>query len=418
MTECWSCVLGSAHPLFFLGVIILAGYAGGKAAHALNLPRISGYMVAGMLLSPSVTGILSTAVVQNKLSIVTDMALGIIAFSIGGALEFDKLRKLGKPIVVITLVQAVLVAVLVSSSIMFLLPLLPGAGLKPDVLLPVALLLGAICAATAPAAVLGVVHEYRARGPMTTVLLGVITLDDGITLILFSIAGGIAVGLAGSDTSLLQAGLLEPGKEILTAVLIGAVSGILLRLAIPVARRRGAVLGITLGIIFLTSGAALTLHASSLLACMTLGLVIVNIMKKPEVWFESVEKIEEPLFAMFFVLAGAHLKFGVLMAAGSLTVLVLITRTIGKLGGAYLGALLSAAPEVVRKYLPPGLIPQAGVSIGLVLAAKNFIADPASAQVMVNAILAVVIVNELISPLLLKTVLVRSGEARSPGGEE
>ncbi len=109
MNECWSCGLGSAHPLLFLGILILAGYAGGRVAHALNLPRMSGYIVAGVLLSPSISGILSTSIIDGELSIVTDIALGIIAFSIGGSLEFDKLKKLGKSIIVITLVQAVLV---------------------------------------------------------------------------------------------------------------------------------------------------------------------------------------------------------------------------------------------------------------------------------------------------------------------
>ena len=418
MNYCWSCVFGSAHPLLFLGIIILAGYAGGRIAHALSLPRISGYIVAGMLLSPGITGVLSVSIIEGELSIITHIALGIIAFSIGGALEFYKLKKLGKPIIVITLVQAAVVALLVSLSVIFLFPHLPGAGLeKGSVLLAVGLFLGAICAATAPAAVLGVIHEYKARGPMTTVLLGVITLDDGITLILFSMAAGFAGSLGGSGVSLLQAGLVEPAREILTAILVGCAVGLLLRLLIPVAKRRGALLGLTLGSIFLTSGIALTMHISSLLACMTLGLVLVNTMKRPEQWFESVEKIEEPLFAMFFVLAGAHLKPGVLMAAGTLTLVILIMRTIGKLGGAYLGAVMSDAPLAIRRYLPLGLLPQAGVSIGLALAAKEYISDPAIARIMVNAILGSVIINELVSPLLVKTALLRSGEAGSPGGD-
>jgi Kef-type K+ transport system membrane component KefB len=302
--------------------------------------------------------------------------------------------------------------------VIFLLPYLPGVGFeKGSRLLAVALFLGAICAATAPAAVLGVIHEYKARGPMTTVLLGVITLDDGITLVLFSIAAGVAGSLGGNGVSLLHAGLVEPLKEIFTAVFIGAVLGVLLRLMIPEIKRRGALLGLTLGSIFLTSGIALTLRTSPLLACMTLGLVVVNTMRRPEQWFESVEKIEEPLFAMFFVLAGAHLQPRVLMAAGTLTLVILIMRTLGKLGGAYLGAVVSGSPMAVRRYLPLGLLPQAGVSIGLVLVARDYITDPSIAEIMVNAILGSVIINELVSPLLVKTALIRSGEARNPGGE-
>jgi Kef-type K+ transport system membrane component KefB len=418
MSEGWTGILHSAHPLFYLGILILCGYAGGRVAHAFNLPRITGYILAGMLLSPSTTGILGAGVLENDLSLITDIALGIIAFSIGGTLELDKLRKLGKTIIIITFVQAITVALLVSGSVIFLLPYLPGAGIEPgSALVAVGILLGAICAATAPAAVLGVVHEYKAKGPMTTVLLGVITLDDGITLVLFSMAAGIAGSLGGKGVSLVQAGLVEPGKEILVALLIGSVAGLLLKLMVPVIRRRKALLGLTLGTIFLTSGIALTLHASSLLACMMLGFFLVNTMNQPEPWFEAIEKIEEPLFAMFFVLAGAHLKIGALAAAGTLAAVIVTMRTVGKLGGSYLGGVISAAPTTVKKYLPLGLLPQAGVSIGLVLAAKEYVGDLSAARIMVNAILASVILNELISPLLVKKALIKSGEAQSSGGE-
>ena len=418
MAEWWPGVLGSAHPLLYLGILILSGYAGGRVAHAVNLPRISGYILAGMLLSPSVTGVLSTNVLEGDLSLITDIALGVIAFSIGGTLEFGKLRKLGKTIIIITVVQAFAVALLVSISVIFLFPHLPGAGIQSSrALVAVGILLGAICAATAPAAVLGVVHEYKAKGPMTTILLGIVTLDDGITLVLFSMAAGVAGSLGGKGVSLVQAGVVQPGKEIVIALMIGATAGLLLRLMVPVIKRRGALLGLTLGTIFVTSGIALTFHTSSLLACMMLGLVMANTMNQAEPWFDAVEKIEEPLFAMFFVLAGAHLKIGALAAAGTLAAVILTMRTIGKLGGSYLGGVISAAPMAVKKYLPFGLLPQAGVSIGLVLAAKEYVGDLSAARIMVNAILASVIINELISPLLVKTALIKSGEAQSTGGE-
>jgi len=418
MVEGWADVPGSIHLLLYLGILILSGYAGGRAAHALKLPRISGYIVAGMLLSPSITGVLNAGVLEGDLSLITDMALGMIAFSIGGALEFGKLRKLGKTIIVITFVQAFIVTLLVSTSVIIIFPHLPGAGIEPgSTLVAVGVLLGAICAATAPAAVLGVVHEYKAKGPMTTVLLGVITLDDGITLVLFSMAAGIAGSMGGNGFSLVQAGLVEPGKEIMIALLVGSVAGLLLKLMVPVIRRRKALLGLTLGTIFVTSGVALSLHTSSLLACMMLGLVLVNTMNQPEPWFEVIETIEEPVFAMFFVLAGAHLKIEAMAAAGTLTAVIITMRTVGKLGGAYLGGVISAAPVAVKRYLPLGLLPQAGVSIGLVLAAKDFVGDLPAARIMVNAILASVIINELISPFLVKIALVKSGEVQNLGGE-
>jgi Kef-type K+ transport system membrane component KefB len=402
-----------AHPLFYIGILLLGGYAGGRAAKALNLPRLSGYIVVGMLLSPSTTGILSRQLLDHGLVIITDIALGIIAFSIGGALDLEKVRKLGNQILVITISQALAVFVLVTGSVIFITPLLPGnmPGRGPD-LIGLAILLGAICAATAPAAVLGVIHEYRARGPMTTTLLGVVSLDDGITLILFSVAGGIAGSLAGSDVSWLHAILLEPGREIFLSLAIGGGVGLLLRAFIPEVRRKRSMLGISLGAVFTASGLALSFHGSPLLACMMLGFTLANVMKHPSEWFESVERVEEPILALFFVIAGAHLDIAALTAAGALAAVIITARAAGKLGGGFAGAALASASPETRKYLPIGLLPQAGVSIGLVLVAKEFIPDPEVAGIMVNAILASVIVNELVSPALVRAALTKAGEIK------
>lgn len=402
-----------AHPLLFMGILLLGGYAGGRAASALKLPRLSGYIVTGMLLSPSITGILSRELLDHGLGIITEIALGIIAFSIGGALDMEKVKKLGNQILVITISQAVGVFVLVTGSVLYIAPLLPGQipGGKPS-LFGLAILLGAISAATAPAAVLGVIHEYRARGQVTTTLLGVVSLDDGVTLVLFSIAGGIAASLSGGDTSWLQAVLIEPGREIFLSLAIGGGVGLLLRFFIPEVRRKRSLLGISLGTIFIVSGLALSFHGSPLLACMMLGFVLANAMKHPSEWFESVERVEEPILALFFVIAGAHLDISALSAAGALAVVIIVARAAGKLGGGFAGAALASAPPETRKWLPIGLLPQAGVSIGLVLAGKEFMADPEVARIMVNAVLASVIVNELVSPALVKFALTKAGEIR------
>ena len=401
------------HPLLYLGILLLGGYAGGRAAKALNLPRLSGYIVAGMLFSPSTTGILDRQLLDHGFGIVTEIALGIIAFAIGGALDLDKLKKLGSQILIITLVQAFAVFILVAGAVIFITPLLPGdlPGSGPD-LIGLAILLGAICAVTAPAAVLGVIHEYRAKGPVTTTLLGVVSLDDGVTLVLFSIAGGIASSLSGSDVSWLQAVFIEPGREIFLSLAIGGGVGLLVRAAIPEVRRRKSLLGISLGAVFITSGMALSFHGSPLLACMMLGFTLANVMKHSSEWFESLERVEEPILALFFVIAGAHLDISAITAAGSLAIVIIIARTAGKLGGGFAGGALASASAETRKYLPIGLLPQAGVSIGLVLVAMEFIPSPEVAGIMVNAVLASVIVNELISPALVKIALTKAGEIK------
>ena len=399
------------HPLLYIGIILLGGYAGGRAAKALNLPRLSGYILVGMAMSPSISGIIDKQILDHQLGIITEIALAMIAFSIGGALDLGKVKKLGRQILVITAIQALAVFALVSAAVAFLYPLLNGHGLEQrSTLISVAILLGAICAATAPAAILGVIHEYRAKGPMTTTLLGVVTLDDGLTLVLFSIAGGIAGSLAGGDISWFHSVVLEPGREIGLSLAIGGAMGVLIRVLIPTVHRKRSLLGISMGAIFATSGLALSFHASPLLACMMLGFAMANLISHPGQWFESVERVEEPILAMFFVLAGAHLDISALSTAGLLAAIIITMRTAGKLGGAFLGAAASGTSAEVRRYLPIGLLPQAGVSIGLVLAAKEFIADPVASGIMVNAVLASVIVNELVSPALVRFALVRAGE--------
>lgn len=403
----------SFHPLFYLGLLLLCGYGGGRIAGAIKLPRISGYIIAGIILSPSFLNLLPERLVHEDLTLVTDIALGVIAFAIGGALELEMLKRLGKQIFLITIVQALSVFLLVALIVLTLFPMLGGLGTASSSgLFALAIILGAISAATAPGPILGVVHEYRARGPLTTVLLGVVTLDDGVTILLFSIGAGVAGALIGGDQLVVTSLLSKPLIEIATSLIIGGAAGIAIRFIAPFIRRTAAVLGIALGSIFLVSGLSITLHASGLLANMALGFTIANLVRQPGQWFQSVNEIEEPVMAMFFVLAGAHLRLDYLVAAGSLAVLVIVGRSAGKILGSLAGARISGSSEAVRRYLPFGLLPQAGVSLGLVLAAQDLFPDKQVAELLVNAILASVIVNELISPPLVKMALVKAGETR------
>jgi len=401
-----------SHILLHIGVLILLGYAAGWAAKKVHLPRISGYIVIGMLLSLS--GLAGEGIVLERLSLITDLALGIIAFSIGGALRMGSLKKLGGAIFWITIIQGFAVLIFVGGAVILLFPLVwPGAPPSSEKVVSLALLSGAVCVATAPGAVLGVVHEYRAKGPVTNVLLGIVTLDDALTIILFSIATGVTGSLVGQHASFFHSAFLEPGREIVLSLVIGTAAGLLLKVILPGGKRRGGLLGIALGSVFLVSGLALTLNASSLLACMALGFTLVNLIPHPEPWFDAVQNIEEPIFALFFVIAGAHLDLAVLVTAGGLGMVLLFSRALAKFAGAYLwGKAINSSAEV-RKYVPLGLLPQAGVAIGLVLAAKSVLPDPELSRVMVNAVLASVIFNELLSPPLVRYALGKAGEIKN-----
>jgi Kef-type K+ transport system membrane component KefB len=406
--------LTQSHPLVHIGLLLLCGYAGGRIANYLNLPRVTGYLVMGMILSPSVLGVFNEELVREDLSLITDIALAIIAFSVGGTLELSKVRKLGRQILWITLFQASAAFLFVTGIITLVFPLIGGGELsRGSAWFPMALVIGAISAATAPAVILAIIHEYRAGGPLTTTLLGVVSLDDTLTILFYTFAVSLAGSLVTGTALSWQGVVAVPLAHIGTALAIGGILGVCFRFLTPYIHRREAMLGVTAGAIFLASGLAIGFHSSALLASMTLGFVVTNFVRHSEDLFGSVDTIEEALFAMFFTLAGAHLDLGVIGSAGWLAVLIVAGRFAGKFLGARLGAVVSGAPEVVRRYLGFGLLPKAGITVGLVLAAKEIFPSQQVSELMVNAVLATVIINELFSPMLVRHALAGAGEIQT-----
>jgi Kef-type K+ transport system membrane component KefB len=400
-------------PLAALGIIFLCGYCAGQLANRFKFPRVTGYIIAGILLSPSVSGIFSVEMVEGKFSIVTDMALAIIAYSIGGTLSLARLKQLRKSIFWINLTQSLgaffvtftAIALLASSLIR-----LPFSGdTFGEVYLPLALILGAVSVATAPAAILAIVHEYKAKGPLTTTLLAVVALDDGSAIILYALASTLVGSLVTMEGLSVYKMVAAPALIILSSITLGACFGFSLTTLTARIKRRDSLLVVILGHILLCAGIAEHLHLSPLLVNMTLGFFLINRSKQGHTPFLVVENIEEPLFALFFTLAGAHLDLTVLNNAGLMAILIVAARFSGKLMGTKLGARLTNAPEVVTKYLGYGLLPKAGVTVGLVLKAQSLF-NPEVSAIMVNAVLASVIINELIAPPLVKFALVRSGE--------
>lgn len=404
--------LKQSHPLLHIGLLLLCGYIGGKIANYLKAPRVSGYIVTGMLLSPSILGVFHEELVKSELTIITDMALGIIAFSIGGALELGRLKRLGRHIFWITPLQALAASLLTTAIIAIPFRLIHGPGIPFwNLYFPMAMIIGAISAATAPAATLAIIHEYKAKGPLTTILLGVVSLDDGLTILFYAIAIALARSLVTETPLSWHAVLVIPGLHVLVALALGGVIGLCMRGLIRFVPRREAMLGIMAGSIFLTSGLAITFHSSPLLANMVLGFMVVNFVRHGEDLFGVVETIEESLFMMFFTLAGAHLDLRVIQIAGWLAGLIVFARFSGKLIGTRLGAQISQAPKEVKRYLGLGLLPTAGVTVGLVLMAQNLFGPSQISEVMVSAVLGSVIINELLSPILVRHALLKSGEA-------
>jgi len=405
-------------PLIAVGLLLLLGWWGGRAANALQLPRVSGYLVAGMLVSPSLTGLFSTQMVIKDFTILTDMALGVIAYSIGGSLVYDRLKRLGKNILWITLGQGVgafvVTVAVVLPTLMWLSRFQGPEYTYWSTYLPMALIIGAISLATAPGAILAIISELRASGPFTTVLLGVIALDDGLAIIFYALAATLAQALVNPGDASWMTTAGWPLAEITLSIFLGVAAGGYLKFMGRLIRRREALLMVILGTIFLIVGVAKLLHLSALLANMVLGFFVVNLERRHHDFFLVVEQIEEPLFGLFFCLAGAHLDIQVFGAAGLLIPVIMIGRMAGKQLGAWAGAAVSRAPDTVKRYLGLGLLPKAGVTVGLVLIAQDIFPLPV-ASLLVNAIIGSIILNELIAPPLVKYALVKAGETALEG---
>lgn len=410
--------LHTLHPLVYIGFLLLFGYVGGEIANYLKTPRVTGYLVMGMLLSPSVLGLFYERLVKEELALITHIALGIIAFSIGGSLSIANLKKLGKYIIWINVTEAVgaflLVTIILAIFFLWLYDMGPTSSPFWGIYFPLALVIGATCAATAPAGVLAIVHEYRAKGPFTAILLGVVALDDGMAILLYAFSINLAESLMTHHLIAWHNILFSSLSSIVLSLCIGGLLGVGLRKLVRFVPRREAMLAVSIGLIFLTSGLGISLGVSPLLANMMLGFVIINFVEHHEDIFTVVESLEEPIFCLFFTLAGAHLNLRALETAGWLALIITLGRFVGKLLGAHLGAQISQAPEAVKKYLGFGLMPAAGVTVGLVLNAKEVLGVTPLTEVMVNAVLGAVILNQLISPPWVRFSLFKAGEAGDP----
>lgn len=409
------------HILVYVGLLLLLAHGAGALAQRIGVPKVSGYLVVGMLASPSASGLLSEHLVQESLAVITEIALAAIAFSIGGVLSLSRLKRLGGQIGWVTLAEASGAMVLPFLAVLAAWSL--GWGIDPQLklrseALPLALMVGALCVATAPAATLAVIHELRAQGPMTTLILGIVAVDDALGITFFALAGAGAAALSGAGGLDWLSALGHAGREVGLALLLGGViGGILARWARSFSPGKG-LFGVSWGALLLTAGLAHSLGASPLLADMCLGFVLANFTQHHQDLFDVVEEIEEPVFGLFFLLAGAHLDLGLLPQAGALALLILFSRFAGKLLGAGLAAKASGSPPQVAKYIGLGLLSQAGVAVGLVLNAKNFLPETVGST-LVNGILGAVVLNELISPFVIRFALKRTGEAGQArnGGE-
>ena len=384
----------------------------------LNFPDVTAFLLAGLLVGPFCLGRLNipglgfpTFADAEKLSTISNCALGFIAFSIGNEFCLNQLKSIGKQAVVVGIVQGITAALLVDAALIGL------HFLMPDTLsIPAAITLGAIATATAPAATLMVVRQYKAKGPLVDLLLPIVALDDAVGLVVFAVSFGIAKALNTGSFDVISI-VVDPLIEIVCSLALGALGGWVLTQLEKLFNSNTNRLNMTIAFVFLTSALAMaefkigpvTIGFSSLLTCMMLGTLFCNLCPLSGEIMEKADRWTSPLFAAFFVISGAGLDLGVFKDGMIVLigVVYILTRSLGKYLGAHYSAKLMKCEPQICKYLGITLLPQAGVALGMCVTARQLGAE---GDLIRNITLFAILIYELVGPLLTKMALQAAGE--------
>lgn len=383
--------------LLKISIVLLVGVIGGRVAKIFKLPNVSGYLVAGLLLGPSFLKLVSGQDIES-FSVISELALAIIAFSIGNEFVVKDMLKLGKSIVIITLVE-VIGAVLIVFAVMFYFFNQPFA---------FSIVIASMSAATAPAATLLVIKQFKAYGPLTKTILPVVALDDVFGIIMFGVAMSLAViSTNGQKFSLLKM-IIGPTVEIGGSILLGLALGIVLVILVKRSKGRDELQAITLVAIGIATGVSNVLGLSPLLTNILMGATLVNMLQKSKRVFDSVNDFVTPVYVLFFTLAGAGLDLSVLLQVGALGVGYVIARASGKILGAWVGAKAVKADPAVTKNLGYALLPQGGISIGLLVLVRSQL--PAYYTTISTIIMFSVLIYEVSGPIFAKLAIQKAGE--------
>lgn len=406
------------YVLLTLSIALLAGLMLSRLAKKVSLPAVTAYLVAGILIGPYFLGALGieglgfTSMEGIKtFELLSDVALGFIAFLIGNEFRLAQLKKTGKQATVIGIVQAVATTILVDAALIGL------HFLMPDKLpLPSAIILGAVASATAPAATLMVVKQYKAKGPVTEILLPIVALDDAVGLVLFAVSFGVAKALIAGEVNVLSV-IVEPVLEVVLSVGLGALMGFIFNFFERFFHSRSKRLSISVAFVFLTVALSMLefkvfgIHIafSSLLTCMMLGTVFCNVCDFSEELMDRLDRWTAPLFVLFFVISGSELELSVFTDVFIVIIglVYIVFRCIGKYFGASLSARATKCDSNIVKYLGITLFPQAGVALGMAIKAEAI--GPEGA-IVANITLFSVLIYELVGPYLTKVSLMKAGE--------
>ena len=412
----------TASTLLSLSIALLSGLLLSRLAKKIQLPAVTAYLVAGVLIGPFLLGALGVPGIGisheqvSSFGIIADVALGFIAFSMGNEFRLAQLKEIGRQATVIGIFQAVFTTIIVDAGLIGLHLLMPD-----KLPLSAAIVLGAVATATAPAATLMVVRQYKAKGPLTDILLPVVALDDAVGLVVFAVSFGVAKSLSLSSINALAI-ILEPLLEVVLSLALGFVMGGLFTLCERVFHSRSKRMAVSVTFVLMTvaiSSLSFTVKGihigfSSLLSCMMLGTVFCNFCDVSEELMDRADRWTAPILILFFVISGAELELSVFnqWAVVVIGLAYIATRSLGKYFGARLSAQATKCNPNIIKYLGITLLPQAGVALGMAIKATELGAD---GSIVRNITLFAVLIYEIFGPFLTKIALTKAGDIKAEG---
>ncbi|MBR5273435.1 MAG: cation:proton antiporter [Clostridia bacterium] len=408
--------------LLSLAIALLAGLLLSRLAKKVGLPAVTAYLISGVLIGPFVLGALGIpgiGITHEQIEgfgIISDLALGFIAFSMGNEFRLAQLKKIGKQATVVGIFQAILTTIVVDIVLIALHFIMPD-----KFPLSAAIILGSVATATAPAATLMVVKQYKAKGPVTDILLPVVAIDDAAGLVVFAISFGVAKSISTGSVDILSV-VLEPILEVVLSLALGFVMGLLFTLCEKYFHSRSKRMAVSVTFVMMTVAlscfkfhiGSVHIGFSSLLSCMMLGTVFCNVCDVSEELMDRADRWTTPVLILFFVISGAELELSIFadLAVVLIGIVYIIFRSIGKYFGAGISAKATKCEPNVVKYLGITLLPQAGVALGMAIKASELGPD---GVIVRNITLFAVLIYEIIGPFLTKIALTKAGDIKTEG---
>ncbi len=395
-----------------IGLLVFTGYILGELAQKIKLPKISGYILAGIVLNPDILGIMSNTFVGHTDPLLS-ISLAFITFSIGGSLSLGKLKSTGRQVLLLTLFEAVFAFLLVFLFLFLSLTFIFHTFDSLPVILAVSLVLASLASPTDPSATLAVIHEYKAKGKVSSTMLEISAFDDITGIIIYTLVTAFAAFFLGKADVDFSGTLLDMGESIGGAIAIGGIMGLLFNLIVKLIKNQpeGTLIVLTFGLILLSYGSSEYFGFDSILSTIALGTVVVNFNPDSDKIFKLIERYtDELIFVVFFTLSGLHLNLDSITGSYILIIIYIIARLIGKFSGIYTGSIILNTKPKIRKYTAGGLLPQGGIVIGLALILTKDPVFQETASMIMGVVIGAALIHEIIGPVFSRLSLKKAGE--------